>query len=68
MSHPVFSQRLAAFALAWLAFGAFALLLTPLPAHNAQFGWSPLFWLVLAPVCVLGGLRLRRQAWSRWHG
>ena len=44
---------------AWLAFGLFLLLLTPLPAHTERLGWSPLFWLLLAPASMLAGLRLR---------
>lgn len=46
----------------WLLLGAFLLALTPLPAHTEALGWAPLFWLLLAPLCVLGGLRLRRLA------
>ena len=51
----------AAIGLCWLLVGAFALALTPIPAHTAQSGWSPAFWLVLAPACALLGLRLRRR-------
>ena len=50
---------LAAAGLWWLA-GGFLLLLTPLPAHTDQLGWTPAYWLVLAPLCVMAGLRLRR--------
>lgn len=57
---PSFSQYAAAIGLCWLLVGAFALVLTPLPARTAGAGWSPLFWLVLAPACALAGLRLRR--------
>ena len=38
---------------------AVALILTPVPAHTVQSGWSPTFWLVLAPACALLGLGLR---------
>lgn len=57
---PSFTQYAAAIALCWLLVGAFALTLTPLPARTVGAGWSPLFWLVLAPACTLAGLRLRR--------
>lgn len=46
----------------WLLLGGFLLGLTPLPAHTAALGWTPLYWLLLAPLCVLAGLRLRRLA------
>lgn len=51
---------LAAGAGLWLSFGTFLLALTPLPARTEALGWAPLFWLLLAPLCVLAGLRLRR--------
>lgn len=57
---PSFTQYVAAIGLCWLLVGAFALVLTPLPARTVGAGWSPLFWLVLAPACALLGLRLRR--------
>lgn len=44
----------------WLLTGGFLLTLTPLPAHTAALGWTPLYWLLLAPLCMLAGLRLRR--------
>lgn len=59
-SSASFAQALAAVSLLWLLFGSFVLALTPFPAHTAALGWSPLFWLLVAPLCVLGGLRLRR--------
>ena len=59
-SSASFAQALAAVSLLWLLFGTFVLVLTPFPAHTAALGWSPLFWLLLAPLCVLGGLRVRR--------
>jgi len=60
VSSASFAQALAAMSLLWLLFGSFVLVLTPVPAHTATLGWSPLFWLLLAPLCVLGGLRVRR--------
>ncbi|MBU6247019.1 MAG: hypothetical protein KGN77_04620 [Xanthomonadaceae bacterium] len=57
---PSFPQYAAAISLCWLLVGAFALLLTPIPARTVGTGWSPLFWLVLAPASALAGLRLRK--------
>jgi hypothetical protein len=57
-----FTFQLAACAGLWLLLGAFLLALTPLPAHTDAFGWAPLYWLLLAPLCVLAGLRLKRLA------
>jgi len=60
-SVPTFAQCAAAISLCWLVVGAFALALTPMPAHTAAAGWSPMFWLLLAPASALAGLRLRRR-------
>jgi len=57
-----FAFQLAAGAGMWLLLGAFVLALTPVPAHTEALGWAPLFWLLLAPLCVLVGLRVRRLA------
>ncbi|MEX1828384.1 hypothetical protein [Luteibacter sp. CQ10] len=46
-------------AMAWLAAGALLLLLTPLSAHSETLGWSPVFWLLLAPASVLVAMRPR---------
>lgn len=46
----------------WLALGVFLLALTPLPAHTEQLGWSPLFWLAMAPASMLAGCRVRGAA------
>lgn len=54
-----FTQWAAAIGLCWLGVGLFALALTPVPAHTLASGWSPTFWLVLAPACTLLGLGLR---------
>lgn len=59
-SSSSFAQALAAASVLWLLFGSFVLTLTPVPAHTAALGWSPLFWLLVAPLCMLAGLRLRR--------
>ena len=48
----------------WWLLGAFLLTLTPLPAHTDTLGWTPLYWLLLAPPCMLAGLRLRRLAFA----
>lgn len=61
LSSSSFAQALAALSLLWLLFGSFVLALTPVPAHTASLGWSPLFWLLVAPLCVLAGLRVRRS-------
>jgi hypothetical protein len=60
-----FSRWLALGAGAWLLLGGFLLALTPLPAHTERLGWSPLFWLLAAPLCMLLALPLRDSA--RWH-
>lgn len=54
---PTLPQRAQQIALAWLAGGLFLLLLTPLDAHDDALGWTPLFWLALAPLCLLAALR-----------
>ena len=38
---------------AWLAAGAVLLGLTPLPLHDAYYGWSTTFWLLAAPAAML---------------
>ncbi|MBB3226651.1 hypothetical protein FHW69_001241 [Luteibacter sp. Sphag1AF] len=47
-------------ALGWLLAGAAVLTLTPMPLHSESLGWTPTFWLVLAPASLL--LALRRRA------
>lgn len=61
---PAFVLWLAAGAILWWLLGAFLLALTPLPAHTDTLGWTPLYWLLLAPSCMLAGLRLRRLAYA----
>lgn len=63
-STQAFAFWLVAGAGLWLTLGSLLLVLTPLPTHTEALGWAPLFWLLLAPLCMLGGLRLRRLAWS----
>jgi hypothetical protein len=45
--------RLVAVALMWLVAGAAMLLTTLVPAHTELLGWTPLFWLLGAPVIAL---------------
>jgi hypothetical protein len=44
--------RLFALSLLWLAAGSFLLASTLVPAHTAWLGWTPLFWLFVAPLAV----------------
>lgn len=44
-------------ALAWLAVGALVLLLTPLSGHSETLGWTPAFWLLMAPASVLVAMK-----------
>ncbi len=44
----------------WLGAGAALLLLqllTPLPLIGPRWGWTPLYWLLLAPLSVMAVLR-----------
>ncbi len=57
-------------ALAWLAIGFVLLVLTPMPAHDATYGWSPAFWLIAAPAALLVALHPRAallpaRTWQR---
>jgi hypothetical protein len=52
-------RTLALIALAWLACGTLVLLLTPLSGRSELLGWTPTFWLLLAPLSVLAALRRR---------
>jgi hypothetical protein len=45
--------RLLAAAAMWLIVGGFLLLSTLVPAHTAMLGWTPAFWLVVAPLLAL---------------
>jgi hypothetical protein len=44
--------RLLAASLLWLLAGSALLLSTLVPAHTELLGWSPTFWLLLAPLAV----------------
>ncbi|HEY4293230.1 hypothetical protein [Luteibacter sp.] len=57
--HDTLSPRRlrALIALAWLACGALLLLLTPLSGHSDTLGWTPAFWLLLAPASVLVAMK-----------
>jgi len=46
--HP----RLLATALLWLFVGSVLLITTLVPAHTALLGWTPFFWLFVAPLAV----------------
>ena len=45
--------RLLAAAAVWLLVGGFLLLSTVVPARTAMLGWTPAFWLVVAPLLAL---------------
>src|SRR3954467_6459899 len=44
-------------ALAGLGLGMLVLLLTPLSGHSEALGWTPVFWLLLAPASVLVAMK-----------
>jgi hypothetical protein len=48
----------------WLACGVVLYGLTPLPWRDATLGWSPVFWLLVAPSLLL---LTRRLCMSRPH-
>jgi len=61
-------QGLLAATVSWLCAGGFLLLTTLVPARTALLGWTPVFWLLVAPLIVLLALqprRLPRQPWRR---
>jgi len=60
-------QRLLAATVSWLCAGGFLLLTTLVPARTALLGWTPVFWLLAAPLIVLLALqpRLPRQLLRR---
>ena len=57
--HDTLSPRRlrALIALAWLACGGLLLLLTPLSGHSETLGWTPAFWLLLAPASILVAMK-----------
>jgi hypothetical protein len=71
-------QRLFAAAMLWLLAGSFVLVTTLIPPHTELLGWTPVFWLLAAPLAVLLALeprplrqlrvRRRRQRLSAIHG
>lgn len=67
-------RRLLAATVSWLCGGGFLLLTTLVPARTALLGWTPLFWLLAAPLIVLLALEpqlprqlLRRRRAHRLH-
>jgi len=46
-------ERLLGATLLWLLTGGLLLLTTLVPARTDEFGWTPAFWLVGAPLIVL---------------
>ncbi|MHC1480015.1 hypothetical protein ACYJW8_07170 [Frateuria aurantia] len=60
-THDAFRQRAAWISLVWGGGGLVLLLTSPLPGWTPGLGWSPLFWLVLAPVSVLAALWMSRS-------
>ena len=58
--HP----RLFAAASTWLLGGGVLLLSTLVPSHTALLGWTPAFWLLVAPLLVL--LALEPGLPRRW--
>lgn len=44
--------RLLALSLLWLLAGSVLLVSTLVPAHNPWLGWTPFFWLFVAPLSV----------------
>ena len=71
-------QRLFAAAVLWLLTGFLALITTLIPPHTELLGWTPVFWLLAAPLTVLLALeprllrqlpmRRRRRRLSAIHG
>ncbi|GFZ88776.1 hypothetical protein [Dyella caseinilytica] len=45
-------SRLLAASLVWLLAGSVLLATTLVPAHTELLGWSPMFWLLCAPLAV----------------
>jgi len=67
-------QGLLAATVSWLCAGGFLLLTTLVPARTALLGWTPVFWLLAAPLIVLLALQpglprqlLRRRPLHRLH-
>ncbi|NII10718.1 hypothetical protein [Oleiagrimonas sp. C23AA] len=60
-------QRRARIASLWLGLGTAALIFTPLPVYSTTLGFTAPFWLVLAPLLILGltAPRAPIEAWRR---
>jgi len=52
-SYEAGHQRLIGAAMSWLLTGSFLLITTLVPVYTEMFGWSSVFWLVVAPLIVL---------------
>lgn len=52
-------QRLFVAAVLWLCTGSFLLITTLVPVHTGLLGWTPAFWLFVAPLVVLLALEPR---------
>jgi hypothetical protein len=52
-------SRLLVASLIWLFVGSLLLLSTLVPAHTALLGWTPMFWLLWAPLAVVFTLEPR---------
>jgi hypothetical protein len=48
-----YRQRLLGAAGLWLLGGSFMLITTLVPVYTELLGWTPVFWLVAAPLIVL---------------
>lgn len=55
-----FRSRMVWISLGWGGAGLVLLATSPLSCRTPALGWSPLFWMVLAPLSVLAGLWLGR--------
>ena len=58
MNNTLSPRRIRALiAMTWMGLGALVLLVTPLSAHSEALGWTPAFWLLLAPASVLVAMK-----------
>lgn len=56
-SQTPLQRRSQALAMLWLSIGSLLLLLTPLGQYDEAWGWTPMFWLLIAPLSLLLTLR-----------